>query len=184
MKRLAASALFLFIGVALVTSRSAPDASSTAPAQTEAPRAGVALIGGREVPSGGASSLPAVALRSTSGVDATELALVASVSLRGWATWCAPTPTRCQGWGGDAHLGAVPSFTYGATPYNVTVCHEGACTYVRVVSYCACGDRQGIPTVIDLSPAAFRDLAPLSAGVIDVSIELGGAATLPPTDAE
>lgn len=107
---------------------------------------------------------------------------------RGWATWCAPTPTKCQGWGGGAMVGAVRSFTFGDDPYVVQVCAFGdgrtACTHVRVVSHCACGDRHGIPTVIDLSPAAFRDLAPLSRGVIRVEVSGAIDIPLPPTDTE
>jgi hypothetical protein len=103
--------------------------------------------------------------------------------LSGYATFCAPTPTHCQNWGGDAHLGAVPTFHYGDEPYQVTVRHDARHTVVTVVSYCACGDRAGTPTVIDLSPAAFSDLAPLSAGVIEVTIVVEGPRmTLPPTD--
>jgi hypothetical protein len=55
---------------------------------------------------------------------------------------------------------------------------------VTVRGYCACGDRAGKATVIDLSPAAFRRLAPLSAGVIAVTLEYGGSIVLPPTDTE
>jgi hypothetical protein len=85
-------------------------------------------------------------------------------------------------------VGAVPSFTFGDEPYPVQVCaFEGGqanCVLVTVVSYCACGDRRGEPTVIDLSPAAFRSLAPLSAGIVRVVVDhLRPGLTLPPTDA-
>lgn len=98
------------------------------------------------------------------------------------ATWCAPTPTHCQSWGGDAHLAAVPSFRYGERPYRLTVCLPARtrCTVVEVVSFCACGSAD-----IDLSPAAFRDLADTSAGRIRVTISdarPGPATTPPPTD--
>lgn len=33
------------------------------------------------------------------------------------ATWCAPTPTQCHGWGGDARLGAVFGFRWGDMPW-------------------------------------------------------------------
>lgn len=108
----------------------------------------------------------------------------------GVATYCAPTPTKCQGWGGGALVGAVRSFSSGDTPYRVEVCtvDGGRCVTVRVVSYCACGTRHGKPTLIDLSPAAFRRLAPLSRGVIDVTVRpVGGGApigTIPPTDTQ
>jgi hypothetical protein len=36
--------------------------------------------------------------------------------------------------------------------------------------WCHCGDRHGVPTVIDLDVAAFRQLAPLSIGVIAVEV--------------
>jgi hypothetical protein len=75
-------------------------------------------------------------------------------------------------------LGGDPAFR-GQT---VRVCADD-CVLVRLTDWCACGDRGGVPTVIDLSPDAFARLAPLSAGVIDVTIELGGV-VLPATDTE
>jgi hypothetical protein len=100
----------------------------------------------------------------------------------GTATWCAPTPKYCQSWGGDAMKGAVQSFRYGDTPYRVKVClasDSDRCTQVTVVSYCACGN-----TLIDLSPTAFRQLAPLSRGRIRVTMTTGGRVVLPPTSTE
>jgi hypothetical protein len=75
-------------------------------------------------------------------------------------------------------LGGDPAFR-GQT---VRVCADD-CVLVRLTDWCACGDRGGAPTLIDLSPDAFARLAPLSAGVIDVTIELGGV-VLPATDTE
>jgi hypothetical protein len=75
-------------------------------------------------------------------------------------------------------LGGDPAFR-GQT---VRVCADD-CVLVRLTDWCACGDRGGVPTLIDLSPDAFARLAPLSAGVIDVTIELGGV-TLPETSTE
>jgi hypothetical protein len=75
-------------------------------------------------------------------------------------------------------LGGDPAFR-GQT---VRVCAD-ECVLVRLTDWCACGDRGGVPTLIDLSPDAFARLAPLSAGVIDVTIELGGV-VLPATDTE
>jgi len=109
--------------------------------------------------------------------------VIGSVVEAGVATWCKPTATRCQSWGEPALLGAVSTFTDGATPYDVVVRHEGRSVTVTVVSFCACGDRAGKATVIDLSPAAFEQLAPLSEGVIDVEVERFDGPTLPPTDA-
>jgi hypothetical protein len=75
-------------------------------------------------------------------------------------------------------LGGDPAFR----GQSVTVCAE-ACVAVQLVDWCACGDRGGIPTIVDLSREAFARLAPVSAGVVDVTIELSGpGVTLPPTD--
>lgn len=84
------------------------------------------------------------------------------------ATWCAPTATQCQGWGGGAKLAAVHSFLWGDEPYTVRVWRDTAHVDVRVVSYCECG---GSDFAIDLSPAAFRVLAALDRGRVDVAIE-------------
>jgi hypothetical protein len=75
-------------------------------------------------------------------------------------------------------LGGDPAFR-GQT---VRVCADD-CVLVRLTDWCACGDRGGVPTLIDLSPDAFARLAPLSAGVINVTIELGGV-VLPETSTE
>ena len=108
-----------------------------------------------------------------------------------------PTPatigtalTASKGWAsyyddGPGHYGAVHSWRWGDERYAVQVCLQdrSACTYVMVRDYCACRDRHGDPTVIDLSPAAFRDLAPLSRGIVKVVVK-GPVpfSTLPPTD--
>lgn len=55
-------------------------------------------------------------------------------------------------------------------------------TVVRLTDSCRCGERAGLPTLLDLSPAAFQDLAPLDAGVVAVEIELTAVDELPPTD--
>jgi hypothetical protein len=93
------------------------------------------------------------------------------------ATWCAPTPTQCQGWGGDAKLAAVNTFRYGDEPYWVRVWRGAKHVDVRVVSFCECG---GSPFAIDLSVSAFVVLAPLERGRVDVTIEdLRGVAGVP-----
>ena len=38
------------------------------------------------------------------------------------------------------------------------------------MTYCACGPRKGVPTVIDLSDEAFSQLAPLGRGIIAVTV--------------
>lgn len=93
------------------------------------------------------------------------------------ATWCAPTPRYCHGWDRQ-YVAAVGSFRYGDEPYTVQVCRAdrpSTCTHVLVVSFCECR-----PGGIDLSVPAFKELAPLSVGVIEVRV----SAIVPPrTDA-
>lgn len=131
------------------------------------------------IPAGNQMDLPSSGNLSP---PATPKPVLLSVT-EGWASYCAPTPTRCQSWGGSAKLGAVPSFRYGDPPYFVKVCrvNSSACVVVRVVSFCGCGVK-----VIDLSPAAFKRLAPLWRGVVRVTVERTGgpSATLPPTDTQ
>lgn len=75
-------------------------------------------------------------------------------------------------------LGGDPAFR----GQSVTVCAE-RCVNVTLTDWCACGERGGVPTIIDLSADAFAAIAPLSAGVVDVTIVLGEGPqmTLPPT---
>ncbi len=100
----------------------------------------------------------------------------------GFATYCAPTPRYCQGWGNGALLGAVRSFRFGDKPYWLRVTSGERSVVVRVVSFCACGRRHGVPTVVDLSPAAFQRLAPLNAGIVRVQITRVGVPLAPQTD--
>lgn len=105
-----------------------------------------------------------------SRVAATPVAEVGVPLVAGIASWCAPTPTRCQAWGGSAHLGAMPGFRFGDEPYRVRVATlDGRrSTIVTVVSYCGCPGAR----VIDLSPAAFAELAPQSIGLVAVTVEV------------
>jgi Lytic transglycolase len=120
-----------------------------------------------------------------------ELALTQAVGtalVAGWATYYDDGPGL---------YGAVPGYRQGH-PYYVCVrldvqLHADLATcgkkgshsvVVRVRDFCACGDRSGRPTIIDLSPAAFKRLAPLTQGVVRVTVESPWASKipLPPTD--
>lgn len=64
---------------------------------------------------------------------------------------------------------------------TVTVCGtNGACVRVKLTDWCACGDRNGRDTLIDLDVRDFGKLALPSMGVIDVTVEWGGPAVTPP----
>jgi rare lipoprotein A (peptidoglycan hydrolase) len=54
---------------------------------------------------------------------------------------------------------------------RVTVCHAGRCVRVTLNDWCLCSKGRRL---IDLSDEAFRRLAPLGRGVIDVTIQGGG----------
>jgi hypothetical protein len=124
------------------------------------------------VPSPGGAPLPAAVMQPS-------LEESVPAAFGGTATWCAPTPRYCQNWGRPAMVGAMESFRWGDEPYQVRVRHGDHSTVVTVVSHCTCPR-----TLIDLSVEAFDDLAPLSRGRIDVSVEVldGAQMTLPPTD--
>lgn len=109
---------------------------------------------------------------------------VGTALIGGWATYwgtcadCAAAGPLLQEALGQRWLGQT-----------VTVVSERGSVDLRLVTSCACGDRKGMPTFIDISVEAFDRLSPYPAGsardpgVIAVSIEIGGpATTLPPTD--
>lgn len=85
---------------------------------------------------------------------------------------------------GPGLYAAVPGWHFGDTRYQLTVClrQSSSCVTVTVRDFCGCpGGR-----VIDLSPAAFRRLAPLSRGLIFVTVRgtrpSGPLPTPPATD--
>ena len=53
---------------------------------------------------------------------------------------------------------------------TVRVCSGERCVTVQLIDWCACGDRHGQDTLLDLGLDAFTRLADPSAGVIDVTI--------------
>lgn len=165
----------------LATPRSAPviqpagtseiDAATADVASSATPGgSGRALNGApRGVP---ASSLPLAALavpEPIGSVAASPTGALGTALFSASATWCAPTPTQCQSWAPPARLAAVNAFRFGDAPWWARVWRGSTFVDVLVVSYCACGGTDG---AIDLSPAAFTRLAPLSRGRIDVEIEV------------
>jgi len=53
---------------------------------------------------------------------------------------------------------------------RVRVTAGGRSVWVTLADWCACGPRHGRPTLLDLSDDAFRRLAPLSRGVLRVTV--------------
>jgi hypothetical protein len=100
----------------------------------------------------------------------------------GTATWyCSSTSPCTRGYGPSDMVAAIDPTLGIAKGDQVTVRHDGRTITVRIVDVCACAGER----LIDLTSGAFAQLAPLSVGVIDVTIESGGpGVTLPPTDAD
>lgn len=113
-----------------------------------------------------------------SAIGGCVLAVAAIVAgLSGVATWYDDGPGH--------YAAAGPALRVGSWRGDVVeVCSADRCTTVRLVDWCACGPRGGQATLLDLSPDAFRELAPLSRGVIRVTVEGRPTPTLPPTDTE
>ena len=131
-----------------------------------------AMAGSSPATDGGAS-LPAVTLDDRTAERRVWLLgqLVASATstpAHGLASWY---PARGM-------IAAVHSWRLGDTPYRVRVC-ASRCIDVTVSDYCQCYVGEPRERLIDLSDDAFRKLAPLSVGVLRVTVE---GPTLPETD--
>ena len=99
-------------------------------------------------------------------------------SLRGTATWYCGNGSRCtRGYDPTDMVAAIDTGTGFRRGDVVTVRHAGRAVTVRIVDVCGCAGAR----VIDLTTGAFRRLAPLSRGVIPVT--LTSAIALPATDA-
>lgn len=72
--------------------------------------------------------------------------------------------------------GAVPWWRPGQDPQWASVCRftggRSRCVTVLLTGWCGCLQGQSGERLIDLSPAAFRQLAPLSVGLIRVTLEV------------
>jgi expansin (peptidoglycan-binding protein) len=125
----------------------------------------------------------AILVQAASGSASTPQAEVGTAFLGGKATWyddgaglyAAAGPVLREALGGD------PAFRGG----RVTVRSGGRSVTVTLSDWCACGERGGVPTLLDLSADAFARLAPLGRGVINVEVELDAAPIrLPATDTD
>ena len=123
--------------------------------------------------------LPGGSARPGSGAPLPETATI----LSGLATWYCATSSACTRGYGPRDL--VAAIDRKDTPYRkgdrVRVRSGGKSVVVRIVDVCACRGRR----VIDLTSGAFSRLAPLSRGVIPVTLEGLGEEplpTLPATD--
>lgn len=132
-------------------------------------------------PAGDAPSSPAVANVATSG-GPSGLTASMPASISGPATWY-DAPSIHDAAAGPRLRKALGRDWRGSL---MQVCGKSSCITVILSDWCACGHGR----VIDLDDRAFARLAPLSQGIVRVSIEQVGAigepatATAPPTDVE
>lgn len=85
------------------------------------------------------------------------------------------------------HAAAGPSLRAALGPGwrgdVVQVCADSGCVAVVVDGWCACGDRNGKDTLLDLAKSDFAKLADPSVGVVAVTVEVLDV-VLPATDGE
>jgi hypothetical protein len=140
------------------------DASAQATASTSsgligAPRDGMPVESARTTP----AVVVAAPAASVGAPQPTEPPAIAS----GLASWYDDGPGL---------YAAVPSWRFGDRPYQVTVSAGGRSVVVTVRDFCGCPGAR----IIDLSPEAFAELAPLSRGLVVVTVEEGRPGATPP----
>jgi hypothetical protein len=108
-----------------------------------------------------------------------------STAVSGLATWYCGGGSACTRGYPATYPGAAAGSELRVGAWRgrwVRVCAGSRCTRARLIDACACpGER-----VIDLYASVFRRLAPLSRGVVRVSVAFlaGSDVVLPPTDTE
>lgn len=87
--------------------------------------------------------------------------------------------------GSEGQAAAGPALRSGDWRGSVVqVCNlDGDCLVVTLSDWCACGDRNGKDTLLDLAKSDFAKLADPSVGVVAVTVEVLDV-TLPATDGE
>ena len=92
-----------------------------------------------------------------------------TAALSGVATWFR-SPAGVSAAGPALRRALGPGWRGTSVAVCVTGDGPARCVETVVSDWCACGDRPGGPTVIDLDDNAFADLAPLGAGVLAVEV--------------
>ena len=108
----------------------------------------------------GTPSSPATGMRAASSE-----APRSRIPLRGVATWFR-SPSGVSAAGPTLRRALGP----GWRGSSIRACAGEMCVVTVLGDWCACADRPGGPTVIDLDARLFARLAPLSAGVLRVTV--------------
>ncbi len=112
----------------------------------------------------------------TPGPTVAPVHAVGTPLLAGWATHYWNGPGLYAAAGPDLRR-ILPGYHHGL----VTVCAfpngQSRCAAIPTVDFCACGERRGLPTLLDLSDDAYRLLCgSLSSGICRVSVQpMGGS---------
>ena len=85
---------------------------------------------------------------------------------------------------GSGLYAAVPSYRFGDPTYPLNVCAGTRCVQVTVRDHCQCHVGTSRERIIDLSRDAFSRLAPLSRGLVRVTLSEPVPNHLPATDTE
>jgi hypothetical protein len=163
----------------------APLAASLVGGAPQSQKGGDYLDNGPVRDSGVINTLPAATLTEPRGgyggqpVKSEPATGLGSVLVGGYATWFDPSCQHCAAAGPELRRALGPDWR--GTLIDVGG-PGGASVSVVLSDFCACGERNGLPTLLDLSADAFAELAPLEWGVVAVSIEI--AVELPRTDAD
>jgi Lytic transglycolase len=117
---------------------------------------------------------PKPVVRSTPSAPKTQPAPKPSVSsghvVKGQASWyCLTGVSACHhSYPGGLYAAAGPALRVGSwRERTVRVCGNGHCVFVRLIDWCGC---PSTGRIIDLYSDAFKRLAPLSSGVLRVTV--------------
>lgn len=124
---------------------------------------------GAGAPSFGPRPTPAQPNTSKTVVKAPPRPHLTGKHASGSATWyCKTGVSVCHhSYPGGMYAAAGPELRVGAwRGRTVQVCGGGHCIYVKLIDWCACGGSH----IIDLYSDAFRQLAPLNAGALRVTV--------------
>ncbi len=158
-----------------------PDRRGTSD-QSREPFSGHAGVGGAPLPAAERDQPASSDVSALATQDPGEAEGGVSSSIAGSATWyCSRTSACTRGYGPSDMVAAIDPTLGIPKGARLRVHHGDRFVDVTVVDVCLCRAER----IIDLTSGAFSRLAPLSRGVIRVSIE-GAVASLtqPPTDSD
>ena len=167
----------LLVAAAVISDAARPETSESVavPATAGSGSSAASLVPGAPLAvassQGAPANLPGRSSLGLAGPSGAPQTAIGTALVSGWATFYdAPA----------GHAAAGPLLRSGDWRGRlVTVCAGERCLVTRLSDWCACGDRHGVPTLIDLARVDFARLGSTSRGVLRVIVE---SAYLPATD--